>query len=85
MLQRNVPDGEGLKFGVTCRNAPLVFVVKLGKAGGHFSAAGAWSCDDNQGTFGFDIIIFSVAFITDNERNIGWIAGNGIVDINRKS
>ena len=61
VLQRQIPDGEGFKLGVACIDAALVLMVKLGKAGGHFSAAGARSGYHDQRTGGFNIIIFSEA------------------------
>ena len=53
----NVPDGEGLELGVTGLHAALVLVVQLGKAGGHFSAAGAGGRDDHQRALGLDVIV----------------------------
>ena len=47
VLQGKVPDGEGFKFGVAGLDPPFVLVVKLGKAGGHFSAAGAGGRNDH--------------------------------------
>ncbi len=41
VLEGQVPDGEGLKLGITGFDAPLVLVVELGQADRHFAAAGA--------------------------------------------
>ena len=45
VLQWNIPDGEGLKLGVAGGNPSLMFMVELGKAGGHFPASGSRSRD----------------------------------------
>ena len=37
MLQRQVPDREGLKLGIAGLDAPFVLMIKLGKAGGHLA------------------------------------------------
>ena len=57
-------------------------MVKLGKAGSHFSASRAGSSDDDQWLCSFDILIFSVAFIADNVSDIVGIAFDGIVAVN---
>ena len=39
VLERQVPDREGLVFGVARANAAPVLVIELAQAGGHFAAA----------------------------------------------
>ena len=48
MLERNVPDGEGFEFCVSGADSPFVFVIELGKAGGHFSASRPGGGDDHK-------------------------------------
>ena len=81
MAQRQVPDRESLEFGITRFNPPLMFMIQLGEAGGHFSAAGSGGSDDGQGLGGFDIIIFPVPLIADNMGNIAGIPFNNIMKI----
>lgn len=70
MLQRDIPDWESFKFGISCLDTALVFMVKLRKAGGHFSASGSWSSDDNQWSCCFDIIVLAISLITYNKGSI---------------
>ena len=56
-------------------------MVELGKAGGHFSASRSRCGNDNEGTCCLNIIIFSVSFIADDERNIARIAVDFIVAV----
>ena len=56
-------------------------MVELGEAGGHLAAARPWRRDHNQGTGGFDVIVFPVAVFADNQRDIGRIAFNGVVKV----
>ena len=79
MLQGNVPDGEGLKLGVTGLHAPLVFVVQLGQADGHLSAAGAGRSDDHQRALGLNVLVAAVALIADNAGHIVGVAGDLVV------
>ena len=81
VLEGQVPDGERLKLGVAGLNAPLVVMIELGKAGGHLSAAGAGRRHHNQGVAGFNVVVFPQAVVADDMRNIGWVAGNGVVAV----
>ena len=58
-----------------------MFMIKLGKAGCHFSASRSWCSHNHQRTGGFNIFIFAEAFITDNKRNIAWISCDWVVNI----
>ena len=59
----------------------LIFVEELGKAGGHFAAAGAGGGDYHQRAGGFDVFILTKALIADDERDIGGIIGDDIVAV----
>ena len=83
MLQRNIPDRECLKLRITGTNTTFLLMVQLRQAGSHLSASRTRSCDNNQRTSGFDVIILSRAFVTDNMRNIIWISVNGIKNVYR--
>ena len=49
MLQRDIPDGESLKFCISGPDAPFVFMIKLGQAGSHLPAARPRSRHHHQG------------------------------------
>ena len=81
MLEGQVPDGEGLKLGVTGGHSPLIIMIELGKAGRHLTAAGSGRCDHHQGTAGLNIVILAKALVADHIRHIGRIPGNGIMAV----
>ena len=81
VLQGQVPDGEGFKFGVARFDAPLVVVVELGEAGGHLPAAGAGSRHHHKGAAGFNIVVFPQPLVADDVGHVGGVAGNGIVPV----
>ena len=70
VLQRQVPDRERLIFGIACVHAALVFLIKLAEAGRHFARAGARGRDDDDGAAGFDILVFAIAIVGDNEIDV---------------
>ena len=82
MVQRHIPDGEGLEFGIARCNAPLVLMVQLAQAGGQLAAAGAGGRHHHQGPRRFDIVILAKALGADHEGGIGGVALNGIVVVN---
>ena len=57
-------------------------MVELGKAGCHFSASRSRRGDNNEWTFGFNVIIFTITFIADDQRNIARITVDGVVAVN---
>ena len=77
VLQRQVPDGEGLKFRIAGRDTPLVLVVELAQAGGHFPAAGTGAGDHHQGTLRFHIFVGAQALVADDVGDGGGVARNG--------
>ena len=82
MLQRDVPDGEGFKLRVSGADPSLVFVIELGKAGGHFAASGSGSSYHDKRSGGLDIFISSVSLVADDQRRIAGIAGNAVMKEN---
>ena len=60
-------------------------MVKLGQAGSHLTASGAWGRDDHQRSGGFDIVIFPIAVVADNVGDIVGITVNGIVAVHPDS
>ena len=83
MVQGQVPDGEGFKLGITGLDAPAVLMVELGQTGCHLAAARAGGSYNHQRTAGDDVVIASIALIADNQRDIGRIACDGIVQEHR--
>ena len=83
MLKRQIPNRECFKLCIAGINSTLMILIKLGKADRHFSASRTRCRYDDQRMGSFDIIIFAIAFITDNERNIGRISRDIIMDIDR--
>ena len=70
MLQRDIPDRESFKFRISGFDTAFILMIKLGKAGGHFSASGSRSSDDNQWSCCFDIIVLAISLITYNKGSI---------------
>ena len=85
MLQRNIPDRESLKLSVSCADSSFILVVKLGKAGCHFSASRSGCSNNNERAGGFNIVILSVSFITYDQRGVAWISWNIVKNINSDS
>ena len=81
MFERKIPDGERLIFGVAGTDAALVFVEQLAQAGGHLTAARAWRRHDDHRPGGLDVVVFSIAVVADNQRDVGRIVGDGIVTV----
>ena len=79
MLQRQVPDGEGLKFCVAGLDAAAVLLVQLAEAGGHLAAAGTGSRHHDERPRGLDVFIFAVAFFADDGLDVEGIAGDDVV------
>ena len=79
MIQRQIPHGEGFKFGITRLDAPLMLMVQLAQAGGQFAAAGAWCGNHHQFPGGLDVVILAEAVLADNEACIVGITGDIIM------
>ena len=79
VVQGQVPDGERLKLGVAGLYPPLVLVVQLGEAGGHFAAARARGGDHHQAAGGLHILVFAEALVADDKGDVGGVAWDGVV------
>ena len=82
MFERYVPDRKCLKFRISSVDSAFVFVIELGEACRHLAAS---RCDNNQGASGFNIIILTVSFVTDDQWYIGRIPFYHIMNINFNS
>ena len=81
VFQRQVPNGESLKFGVSRSRSALVFIVELAQAYGHLAASRARRCDDDEGAFRFHEIVFPEAFVGGDEFHVVWITLDEVVTI----
>ena len=81
VLEGQVPYGEGLELGVTGAVAPLILVVELRKAGGHFAAAGAGGGHHHKAALGFDEIVFAVAVVRYDQGEVRGVFGDDVVAV----
>ena len=79
VLERQVPDREGLELRVARRDPAPVLVIELAEAGGHLPAAGAGGRDDHEAAGGLDVLVPAEALFRDDQRNIGRIVGDDIM------
>ena len=82
MLERQVPDREGLKLGIACLDAVLVLVIELRETDRHLARARTRRGYHDQTARGFDIIISAVALVADDQVNVCGIVGDRVVMIN---
>ena len=81
MVQREVPDGEGLELGVSGLPAEPVLVVELGQTHGHLTAAGAGGGDDHQRLGGLHELVPAVPLVGDDQRDVRRVASDGVVPV----
>ena len=81
MLQWDIPDRECLKLGVSCADASLVLLIKLGEADGHLAASRSGGSYHYQWAGGLDIIILPVALIAYDVGYIGRISGDNVMPV----
>ena len=83
VLQRQIPDREGLIFCIAGVYTAFVLMVKLGKAGCHLSASRSRCGNDNERAGCLDVLVLSVSLIAHDQRHIVRIARNRVVNVNR--
>ena len=81
VLQWDIPDRECLKLGVSCADASLVLLIKLGEADGHLAASRSGGSYHYQWAGGLDIIILPVALIAYDVGYIGRISGDNVMPV----
>ena len=81
VLERQVPDREGLELGIAGLDAAPVLVIELAQAGGHLAAARAGRGHDDEGALGLDVIVLSEAVVRDDQRDVGGIIRDDIVPV----
>ena len=83
VLQRQIPDREGLIFCIAGVYTAFVLMVKLGKAGCHLSASRSRCGNDNERAGCLDVLVLSVSLIAHDQWHIMRIARNRVVNVNR--
>ena len=83
VLQRQIPDREGLIFCIAGVYTAFVLMVKLGKAGCHLSASRSRCGNDNERAGCLDVLVLSVSLIAHDQRHIMRVARNRVVNVNR--
>ena len=74
VFQREVPDWEGLVFGVSRLDAAFVLMVELAQTDSHLAAAWSWSCYHDERTSGLDVVVLAETVFRVYECNIVRIA-----------
>jgi len=74
VLERQVPDGEGLELGITRVHPVLVVVVELGEARGKLAAAWSGTRYDDQGLVGLDVLVGTVSLLAHDEVHVRGIS-----------
>ena len=83
MVERQVPDREGLVLRIPRAHAAPQLVVQLRQAGRHLAAARAGGGHDDELPRRFNIIVLAVPFLAHDARDIGRVFGDGVVMIHR--
>ena len=81
MMQCKIPDREGLKLCISCFNTTLIFMIELGKADCHLSAARPRCGYDHKRTLCLDILILAKAFFADDLFDIVRITADAVMTI----
>ena len=63
MVERKIPDGERLVFGIAGVDAALVLVVELAQARGEFAGARAGRGDHDERPGGLDVLVLAVSVV----------------------
>ena len=82
VLERQIPNGKGLKFCVSRTNAAFAIVIKLAHTNSHFATSRAGCSNDYERARGLDIIVFAVSLIAYDMIDIGGIALDFVVAVN---
>ena len=81
VLQREIPDREGLELGVAGFNPALILLVELAQADRHLAATGTGCRHDHQRAGCLHVLVLAKTVGRVNEINIRGIALNDIVVI----
>ena len=81
MVQRKVPYGECLEFGVTGLDSMLLLLEKLTQTNSHLAASGTGGSNHHQRTGCHDIIVTAESLIGINQGNIVRVTLYDIMDV----
>ena len=81
VAQRQIPDRERLKFGITRAHTALVLVVELAQAGGHLAAAGAGRSHNDEAARRLDVVVAAEAVVADDARDVGRVVRDDVVAV----
>ena len=76
VIQRNVPDREGLPLRVPRLDPALVVVVQLRQAGRHLAGARAGSRHNDEVAAGLHVLVGAVALVRDDALDVRGVAGD---------
>ena len=76
VIQRNVPDREGLPLRVPRLDPALVVVVQLRQAGRHLAGARSRSRHNDEVAAGLHVLVGAVALVRDNALDVRGVAGD---------
>lgn len=79
MVERKIPDGERLVFGIAGVDAALVLVVQLRQARGEFAGARAGRGDHDERSAGLDVLVPAVAVIGHDAFDVVRVSGDRVV------
>ncbi|OPZ96954.1 MAG: hypothetical protein BWY72_01439 [Bacteroidetes bacterium ADurb.Bin416] len=81
VIHGDVPNGKGLKLGVTGFDAALVFMIEVVQAGGQLTATRTWASNHHNGLGGFDVFVHPVTLVADNEFHISGVTFDGVMGV----
>ena len=79
VLERQVPDGEGLELRIACFASACMLVVELGEADCHLAAARSGGGNHHERARGLHEIVLAVALLRVDELHIVRVALDGVV------
>ena len=81
MRKGQIPNREGLEFGIAGGRAMLVLVIELRQASGELARARAGRRHDNERSGGLDKLVLAIAIVGHDQIDIVRIALDGIVQL----
>ena len=79
VLERQVPDGEGLELRIACFVSACMLVVELGETDCHLAAARSGGGNHHERARGLHEIVLAVALLRVDELHIVRVALDGVV------
>ena len=79
VIQREVPDGEGLKLGIACWYAAQILMVDLRERSSQLAGARPRRGNHHEVTGGLNIVVLAQAILGDNEVDVGGVTRDDTV------